>query len=208
MNPKWLEWGRRLQAIAQSGLSYPCDPYDIERYELVRSIATEMMSDQSHTAPEIVRNIYASETGYATPKIDVRGAVFSDGSILLVKEKADGCWTLPGGWAEVGESPSEAVEREVFEESGYRVRAVRLLAVCDRGKRQHPPAPFHIYKLFFECEIIEDGKHHPPTNFETDAAEFFHFDRIPNLSVPRVTPEEMRRLIQLHADPQAPTDFD
>ncbi|MDD2202590.1 MAG: NUDIX hydrolase N-terminal domain-containing protein, partial [Firmicutes bacterium] len=176
MNPKWLEWGRKLQAIAQNGLSYACGPYDTERYELVRSIATEMISDESHTDPKIVRDIYTSETGYATPKIDVRGAVFAGDSILLVKEKADGCWTLPGGWAEVGESPSEAVEREVFEESGYRVRAVRLLAICDRGKRRHPPAPFHIYKLFFECQILEDRPEPPPVSVETDAAEFFSFD--------------------------------
>lgn len=120
MDPKWLKWGLRLQAVAQNGLSYAHGPYDIERYELIRSIATEMMSEQAHADPEIVRDIYTLETGYATPKIDVRGAIFADSSILLVKEKADGCWTLPGGWAEIGESPSEAVEREVFEESGLR----------------------------------------------------------------------------------------
>ncbi len=208
MGYKWLQWGRMLQAVAQNGLSYACGPYDVERYELVRSIAVEMMSAQSDTDPEVVRNIYTSETGYATPKVDVRGAVFEGNSILLVKEKADRCWTLPGGWAEVGESPSEAVEREVFEESGYRVRATRLLALCDRGKRQHPPAPFHIYKLFFECSIIEERPEAPHANIQTEAAKFFPFDRIPNLSVPRVTPEEMHRLIQLHANPQAPTDFD
>lgn len=208
MDPKWLEWGLRLQAVAQNGLSYAHGPYDIERYELIRSIATEMMSEQAHADPEIVRDIYTLETGYATPKIDVRGAIFADSSILLVKEKADGCWTLPGGWAEIGESPSEAVEREVFEESGYRVLASRLLALYDRGKHPHPPAPYHIYKLFFECEIIGEPSTPSPDGIETDAVEFFPSGRIPNLSIPRVTPDEIRRLFQLHADPQAPTDFD
>ncbi len=205
MTPKWLEWAQRLQAIAQSGLYYTQNPFEIERYEAVREIAVEIMAAHSDASPESLRALFAHEEGHATPKVDVRGAVFRDDTILLVRERVDGRWTLPGGWVDVGESPSEAVEREVFEESGYRTRAVKLLAVYDRNKHDHPPHPFHIYKLFFLCELTGGD---PSPSAETDGVAFFPEDALPELSMGRVTPEQIRRLFEHYRHPDWPADFD
>ena len=154
MDLRWLDLAQRLQAISQTGLAFASDPYDIERYEAVRAIAAEIIATHSDTDQGYIQGLFASEAGYATPKVDVRGAVFRDSAILLVKERSDGGWTLPGGWADVGDSPSDAVVREIVEESGYQTRAVKLLALYDRNKHGHPPYPFHAYKIFFLCELI------------------------------------------------------
>jgi ADP-ribose pyrophosphatase YjhB (NUDIX family) len=145
---------------------------------------------------------------YPTPKVDVRGAVFRDGEVLLVREEADGRWTLPGGWADVGESPSRAVEREVREESGYTVRAVKLAGVFDLDRlRNGRPLRPNVYKLFFVCELAEE---HPAeiVGFETSAARFFASDAVPELSVPRVTREQLERMWEHARDPARPADFD
>ena len=154
-----MSWVRRLQAIAQSGLTYAKDPYDVERYEQVRMIAAEIAASRSEAPASRIDVLFEGELGYATPKLDIRALVLDEkGDVLLVKEKEDGRWTLPGGWVDVGESPSEAVEREVEEESGYRVGAVRLLALWDRDKHPHPPMPFHVYKVCFLCGHL-GGEH-------------------------------------------------
>jgi ADP-ribose pyrophosphatase YjhB (NUDIX family) len=202
---KWLEWARELQALAQSGLTYSKNPFEIERYEKVREIAIEMMAERSDLDVEIIRDIFANEGGYATPKVDVRGVVFHKDAILLVKELRDRRWTLPGGWADVNDSPAEATVREVYEESGYRTRAVKLLACYDRSKHGHPPYAFHIYKLFFQCELI-GGE--PADSVETSDAAFFREDEIPELSLPRVTPEQIARFFEHYRHPEWPTDFD
>ena len=147
-----LEWAQRLQALAQTGLTYAQDPYDIERYGALRRIAAEMAAAPDSAEAEIValESDFARDSGYATPKVDVRGVVFdTEGKILLVRERSDGKWTLPGGWADVGVSPSENVEREIFEEAGFHTRATKLLAVYDRSRHGHPPMLHHVYKLFF-----------------------------------------------------------
>ncbi|HVN04203.1 MAG TPA: NUDIX hydrolase N-terminal domain-containing protein, partial [Bryobacteraceae bacterium] len=154
METNWLAWARRLQAIAQTGLAYEPHQYDRERYEQVREIAAQMMAEGSAGPIAPIRDLFAAQAGYATPKLDLRGVVFKDGRILLVLEREDGGWTLPGGWADVGESPADGTVREVREESGYETRAVKLLAVYDRNRHGHPPIPFHAYKLFFRCELI------------------------------------------------------
>jgi len=205
MNPKWLDWARRLQAIAQTGLTFARDPYDVERYEAVRAIAAEIMAGHSDAELSVVRDLFASQAGYATPKVDVRGVVFRDDTILLVKERSDGGWTLPGGWADVGDSPGEAVVREVFEESGYRTRAVKLLAFYDRNKHPHPPHPFHIYKAFIRCELVGGA---PATSGETDDVGFFRADELPDLSLTRVLPEQIARLFEHYRHPEWPADFD
>src|SRR5262245_42148027 len=146
--PRWLEWARELQSIAQAGLTYAKDPFDVERYQAVRRLAAEMLAAQTGEDADRIHDLFVGEYGHPTPKVDVRGAVFQDDTILLVKERVDGGWTLPGGWADVNESPAEAVVREVFEESGYQTRAVKLLALYDRRKHEHPPHPWHIYKVF------------------------------------------------------------
>jgi ADP-ribose pyrophosphatase YjhB (NUDIX family) len=202
---KWLEWAKRLQALAQNGITYCDDFYDRERYEAVREIAAEMMATRSPEDVDFVRNLFAHEVGAATPKVDVRAAVFRDDTILLVKERSDGFWTLPGGWADVNEPPSRAVEREVYEESGYRTRAVKLLAVLDRDLHGHPPYPFHVYKLFFQCEL-EGGA--ATTSYEIEDVAFFTEDALPKLSLTRVTPAEIARLFDHFRHPGWPTDFD
>jgi ADP-ribose pyrophosphatase YjhB (NUDIX family) len=205
MEPRWLEWARALQAIAQTGLTYTTDHFDLERYESIRAIAAEMIATCAPADIQDVQGILAREEGHATPKIDVRGVVFRDHAILLVKERHDGRWTLPGGWADVNESPSEAVEREVQEESGYEARAVKLLALYDRRKHAHPPLLYHIYKLFFRCELI-GGTAAP--SLETEGAAFFREDDLPELSIARVTPAQIARLFEHYRHPDWPTEFD
>ena len=205
MDPKWLEWAKELQAIAQNGLTYAKNPFDIERYKAVREIAAEIVATHSDVDLNYVRGLFVSEAGHATPKVDVRGAVFRDNAILLVRERSDGLWTLPGGWADVNESPGEAVVREVYEESGYRTRAVKLLAVYDRSKHAHTPFPYHVYKLFFQCELVGGVASH---SVETDGVAFFPEDRIPELSLLRVTPAQVARLFEHYRHPDWPTDFD
>src|SRR5215204_2232960 len=168
----WLEWTRRLQAIAQSGLTYAKDPYDVERYEQVRRIAAEIAASRSGTRADSIEALFSEGSGYATPKLDIRAVVLNEEEkVLLVREREDGLWTLPGGWVDVGESPSESVRREVKEESGYEVRAVRLLALWDRDKHPHPPMPFHVYKLFFLCELL--GGNALTGSTETTGVGFF-----------------------------------
>ncbi len=172
-----MDWVRRLQAIAQSGLTYAKDPYDVERYEQVRKIAAQIAASRSEAAMDHIDALFGAESGYATPKLDIRAVVLDEEeAVLLVKEKEDGLWTLPGGWVDVGESPSESVEREVKEESGYEVRAVRLLALWDMDKHPHPPRPFHIYKLIFQCELL--GGDPLAASTETEEVGFFSKDAL------------------------------
>lgn len=205
--PEWLRWARELQAIAQIGLTYSTEShFDVERYARVREIAAEIMAAGARVEKSAVLDLMCGETGYATPKVDVRGVVFRDDRILLVREVADGAWTLPGGWADVNESPSASVVREVREESGYETRPVKLLAVYDRSKHGHIPAfPFHVYKLFILCEITGGEA---STSRETSAAGFFAEHDLPELSLSRITPAQVRRLFEHHHHPEWATDFD
>ena len=206
VSAEWLDWGRKLQAIAQSGLAYAKDPYDVERYEQVRRIAAEIVASSGATANHI-DILFSEEFGYATSKLDIRAVVLDEEeAILLVREKEDGLWTLPGGWIDVGESPSESVEREVKEESGYEVRAVRLLALWDRDKHPHPPLPFHVYKLVFQCELL--GGDPLMASTETEGAGFFSKDALPELSLSRVTPQQIDRLIEHATDSDGSAVFD
>jgi ADP-ribose pyrophosphatase YjhB (NUDIX family) len=185
-NPHRLNWSTRLQAIAQNGLTFAHDPYDIERYQAIREIAAEMLAVGSGLEISVIRNLISADTGYATPKVDVRGAVFRDNKILLVQEKSGGGWTLPGGWADVCELPAENVIREVFEESGMQTRATKILALWDRSKHPHqPPFPFRVYKVFVLCNII-GGTATPGS--ETDSVDFLGERELPELSLTRVTP--------------------
>jgi ADP-ribose pyrophosphatase YjhB (NUDIX family) len=203
--PGWLRRAQRLAALAQTGLSYAQDPYDRGRYEEVRRLAAEMLAEGAGTEPGPWAELLAAEAGYATPKVDVRAAVFRDGQILLVRERSDGMWTLPGGWADVGEAPGVAAAREVEEESGYRVRTAKLLAVYDKLLHQHPPEAFHIYKLFFRCDL-QGGA--PTASDETTEVGFFAEEALPPLSLPRVTVAQVRRMFEHARQPMLPTDFD
>ena len=201
---KWVEWTQRLQAIAQNGLTYTDSPYDIERYEQLQKIVAEIIAAYTDEDFEKIKNYLSAESGYATPKIDVRGVIFKDNKILMVKEKVDNLWTLPGGWADVLYTPAENIEREVLEESGFIVKAKRLMAVYDRSKHGHSPVhPHSIYKMFFLCEII-GGE--PKPNIETLAVDFFNLDNLPDLSLGRVTKKQIQKLYTLKDNPL--TEFD
>jgi ADP-ribose pyrophosphatase YjhB (NUDIX family) len=203
--PQWLRWIKRLQAIAQDGLTYSNDDYDLGRYEQLRELASEMLAAHSTGTLEEARDLLALETGPATPKVDVRAVVFKADRILLVKEPDEAGWSVPGGWADVGESPSEASARETLEESGYRVEPVKLLAAYDRDRRGHPPMAYHVYKLVYLCEILDEK---PLSDVDTDGARFFGEQEIPELSVTRVTRAQISRFFEQHRDPSLPTDFD
>lgn len=194
MDNKWLEWAKQLQAIAQAGLTYSKDVYDIERFEQIRDISVEIMSQYTTTDMSIIKELFANETGYATPKVDIRAVIFENDQILMVREKSDGKWALPGGWADIGLSPSEVAIKEVKEEAGLDVRTVRLLAVLDKKFHEHPPSPYHVYKLFVLCEIV-GGQAVAGT--ETDAVKFFGEDELPELSTERNTEDQVKTAFRL-----------
>jgi ADP-ribose pyrophosphatase YjhB (NUDIX family) len=205
MELAWLDWARRLNALAQTGLTYAESPYDIERYTAIRTIAAEMIANGSGADMSRVLELFTCDAGYATPKVDVRGVVFQDGKILLVQERSDGMWTLPGGWADVGDSPADAVVREIREESGYTTRATKLLALLDRNRHGHPPHVNHIYKVFIGCEILGGS---PTTSHEIQGVGFFAEDQIPTLSLTRIVPAQITRMFEHYRQLDLPADFD
>ena len=202
---QWLQWIKRLQAIAQDGLTYAHDDYDLGRYEQLRELAAEVLAAHSTGTLEEARDLLVLETGPATPKVDVRAAVFENDRILLVKEPDEAGWAVPGGWADVGESPSEAAARETLEESGYRVRPVRLLAAYDRERHGHPRMAYHVCKLVYLCELLAQER---VTDIDADGARFFGEQEIPDLSVTRITRAQISRFFAQQRDPSVPTDFD
>ncbi|MGB3633832.1 MAG: NUDIX hydrolase [Rubrobacteraceae bacterium] len=205
MDPIWLRWVKRLQSIAQDGLTYTRDGYDVERYGQLQEVAAEILSAHTTGDLEEVRELLELETGPATPKVDVRAAVFREDQLLLVRETEDGLWSLPGGWADVGETAAEATVRETYEESGYRVRAVKLISAYDRDRHGHPPIPYYVYKLNFLCEIQEEVS---ATELDSAGAAFFREEEIPALSLTRVTPAQVSRFFEHYRQPGLPTDFD
>ena len=186
----WINWIRQLQSIAQIGLAYTKDKYDVERYEQLQKLTAVMAAEKTNGAVPEIEALFAQEKGYATPKIDVRGAVFRDDKILLVREIEDeGRWTLPGGWADVGDSPKTAVVREVFEESGFETKVNKLIGILDRDMHPHPKMFTHSYKLFFLCELIGGAA---KTSLETSEVAFFAQDNIPaDLSILRILPQQI-----------------
>jgi ADP-ribose pyrophosphatase YjhB (NUDIX family) len=201
----WMEWTQRLAAIAQSGLTYARDPFDIERYEALRKLAADVVAEHTGRAAIDVDEFFRRESGYATPKVDVRGVVFRAGELLLVRERSDGGWTLPGGWADVLDSPSSAIEREIREESGFEAHATKILAVFDRNRHPHPPQAFHVWKVFIRCEITGGV---PRDSIETDGAAFFARHALPELSTTRVTENQLALMFAHLDDPLRPAEFD
>ena len=203
--PQLLLWARRLQAIAQSGNAWEPAQYDRERYDQVRAIAAEMLASNGAAAALDAR--LALETGHATPKLDVRGVVFCDGELLLVQERDGGAWSLPGGWVDVGESPAEAVAREVREESGYAARPIKLLGLYDRDRRGFPPHLWHIWKAFFLCEL--ESRERAQLGYETIDARFFPRTELPQpLRFGEATRAEIERSFDHGDHPEWATQFD
>jgi len=205
VEPKWLEWAKELQSIAQAGLTYSKDVYDIERFEMIRNISIDIMSLHTNVNKTLIKDLFANESGYATPKIDIRSVVFKDNQILMVRENTDGDWSLPGGWGDIGLSPSEVAIKEVKEESGFDVKAVKLIAVLDKKCHPHPPSAYHVYKMFILCEII-GGE--PKKGIETSEIQFFSEDELPKLSVARNTKSQIQMAFKHLYNPEANVDFD
>lgn len=202
----WLNYAQRLAAVAQGGLAYCRNPYDRERYHQMQEIAAEMISEGCGEPAGTLLDLLENQAGYATPKLDVRGVVFHDDKILMVREIADsGKWTLPGGWVDINTPPGKAVEKEMREEAGIIVKAEKLLAVYDRNLHGHPPYPFHAWKLFFLCRLIADAT---PDPLETADPTYFSERNLPQLSIDRVTEEEIHRMFEHLRNPDLPTDFD
>ena len=151
-----VKWATELQSIAQAGLTFGENQYDRDRYEQIRDIVVEILHEYTDMDHKKIRDLFASETGYQTPKVDIRSAVFKDNSILMVKEKVDGTWSLPGGWADVNTSVSESAIRECIEEAGAVVKPKRIIAIHLGNKHNNHNFPFTIYKIFVECELIEN----------------------------------------------------
>ncbi|MGH3521980.1 MAG: NUDIX hydrolase N-terminal domain-containing protein [Mycobacterium sp.] len=200
--------GIKLAALAQDGLTFAANEYDVDRYQQLSRLAAEPLSALSERPVEELVIELGRDAGYATPKIDVRGAVFDEQErVLLMREKADGRWSLPGGWADPGESPSAAVTREILEETGYRSAAVKLISCWDREiQANRPPLPVHVYKLFFLCRA--NGAAQPPTTLETVAVGWFDLGKLPPLSLGRVNHRQLERALAHYRDPRLPTEFD
>lgn len=205
MNNKLLSVAKRIQAIAQAGLTYSEGEYDIERYKELRKISIDIMSLISNTKIEKIEELFANETGYQTPKVDIRAVIFTDNNILLVREKIDGLWSLPGGWAEIGLTPGENAKKEVKEEAGLEVIPKRILAILDKKCHDHPPSPYHTYKIFILCEI-KSGQLSP--GLETDAVKFFTEKNLPRLSIDRNTKTQLKILFDLNKNSPTETVFD
>lgn len=199
MEPKWLTWAKEIQGIAQTGLAYAKDVYDIERYEALRELSVDIMAHYTYESKERIQLSFAGEEGYATPKVDIRGVIFRDNKILLVREKLDGKWALPGGWADIGLSPSEVAVKEIAEESGYKAEAVRLLAVLDKKFHHHPPEPYHVYKMFILCKITGGEA---AGGVETSETGFFAEDELPELSEERNTAGQLHTVFQYLHNPE------
>lgn len=205
MPPRWLEWAREIQALSQTGHQYAENEYQRERNRRLAEIAAEMISAHTDLAsPELVK-VFHDQIGYATPRVDVRGAVFKEGKLLMVRERMDGGWTLPGGWVDVGNTPSGAVEREVWEEAGFHVKASKVIGVYD-ANRVEPLELFHAFKLVFLCDLI-DGQ--ARSSHETSEVAFFGPDEIPEtLSGERTQPRQIRDAFAAFRNPDCPTLFD
>jgi ADP-ribose pyrophosphatase YjhB (NUDIX family) len=204
--PRWLPIARELRAIAQVGLAFSAAGFDRQRYERIRELAALLLAQGSAADYESVIELLRQEKGYATPKVDVRGAAFVDGRVLMVREISDGKWTLPGGWADVNQSAAECVVREIAEESGFAARVRKLAAVYDYQKSGHPPHHIDsIYKMFFLCEICGGAQR---ASDETSEVAFFPRGDLPPLSLGRTTAAQIERMFQHHERPDLPTDFD
>lgn len=201
----WLSIAKRINSIAQTGLAFTNDTFDRERYRELLELSIQILSNITEIETNKLHFIFNRDIGYQTPKLGVRAVVFQDDKILLVKEKMDDKWSLPGGYADIGLTPSEIIVREVKEESGFDVLPTRILGMIDYNKHQRRPFPFDIHVLFMECQIIGGNS---TTGLETSDVGFFSIDNLPELSVRRVTEAQIRQMYELHNNPELEPIFD
>jgi ADP-ribose pyrophosphatase YjhB (NUDIX family) len=207
MEPQWLAYAKRLQAIASTGLHFSRDQFDQERYEEIATIANEMLATLGTVPIERIEGLISEfAQGYATPKVDVRGALIEGDAILLVRERSDGLWTLPGGFADVGRSAARNVEKEMHEEAGLHVSARRLYCVRHKAGASYPPDVRDFYKMFFLCSRLDDSP--PQPGPETIEVRFFPLGDLPPLSTARVIEADIEAAFSFTAEPQRPTVFD
>lgn len=205
-DPQWLDIARELRAIAQNGLTFASDRFDRQRYERVRELAATMLAQGSGGEYGAILGILQRDKGYATPKVDVRGAAFLDGRVLLVREISDGRWTLPGGWADINQTAAECVVREIAEESGFEAKTLKLAAVYDYQRSNRPSRHIDsIYKLFFICEITGGAAR---ASDETSEVGFFARDALPPLSLGRTTAAQIDRMFHHAERPELAADFE
>ncbi len=204
-SPQWLAWAREIQALSQTGLTFNEPGYDTERYMRLMEIAAEIIDQHTCVSKSEALACFSAQPGYATVKVDVRGAVLRDDQILLVQERLDQRWCMPGGWADVGDKPSEMVAREVWEESGFEVKPVKILGVYDANRVQVPTEFFHAYKIVFMCEIT--GGQARPSD-ETMDVGFFDRHDLPPLSECRTNEQHITDVFAHYNDPSKPSIFD
>jgi ADP-ribose pyrophosphatase YjhB (NUDIX family) len=192
--PKWLKIAREIQQLSQTGAAFAVTDYEKNRYKRLTEITAEIIDHHTDLEKESVQKVLMEQPGYATPKIDIRAAVIKDGKILLVQESTDNCWAMPGGWADVGDIPSEVAIRETKEESGYDVKPVKVIGVYDANRIGGRLEFFHAFKIIFLSELI-GGK--AQTSEETLDVKFFDFDVLPPLSINRTNNKHIEE-IQLH----------
>ena len=199
-DPDWLALARELQALAQIGLTFTENPYDVERYEQLQTAVAKMLAHGFSVDPSDVQDVFKELRGYVTPQVDVRGAIFRGDSVLLVQEKSDGKWTMPGGFCDVNMSSAENVVKEIREEATVDATVRKLIGVYD--KRKHLPNESrqyrHIYKIFYQCEIVSGE---PSPGMETQGAEFFSVGTLPELSTGRITEGQIQEAYEHHLDP-------
>jgi ADP-ribose pyrophosphatase YjhB (NUDIX family) len=209
MDSTLLDACRQIQAISQSGLAFSKDPYDQERFQQLKAIASDLVAAHTSHSKEYIERIFSAEAGYATPKLDVRGAVFREGRILMVREKSTQRWTLPGGYVDVGESLSESVQRELLEEAGLVVRARKVAGLFDHRKHGYKPHLYHFYKIYLLCDLL-GGELGPKTNIEVSEVAFFSESELEALELDpgRVARAHILRMFEHARSPLLPTDFD
>jgi len=201
-----LELIKRIKALADTGLVYANDEYDKERYQELKEIGLQLLSEVTDQPLKVLRNFYLPEKDYPTVKVDVRGIVLNErNELLLAKEKIDGKWSIPGGWADIGYTPSEVVIKEIEEETGLICSAQRVLAIFDKRMHPHPPQPFYIYKLIFLCKLEHGELKH---GFDMDGASFFSIDELPELSEDRIVVSQLKKLYTLAIEKDTVTYFD
>jgi ADP-ribose pyrophosphatase YjhB (NUDIX family) len=199
MTFQWLHIAKEIQSIAQAGLTFSDNKYDIDRYNHLREISVKIMHEFTDAPMDKIYHLFAEEEGYQTPKVDIRGVVFRDGKILMIQESIDGLWSLPGGWADVNYSPFEIAAKEVAEEAGIDVVPIKLLAVVDKMKDpEHFPDKYHVYKMFILCT---DSGQETKTGMETISVGWFDRDNIPPLSLPRITSSQIRMMFEYYDNP-------
>jgi ADP-ribose pyrophosphatase YjhB (NUDIX family) len=205
MKDKWLKWASQLQSIAQAGLTFSENRYDLDRYRQIRNLSVEIMNEYTEAGTGKIRELFASETGYQTPKVDIRASVFSNDKILMVREKIDGAWSLPGGWADINTTPGESAVRECFEEAGAEVKPLRIIAVQLADRHCDAPYLYSVYKIFIECELIGNEF---KENTETLESGFFPLDSLPPLSIERNTREQIEMCFEARNHQQFEALFD